>query len=387
MINRRLAAIGAALVASAVLLTACGTSGGGSSSSSASSENSATSNALKATAKAKADAYMVAPTKFAGPTTAFDPGAGKAAVIGCGFASAVCAEQARYGVEALRAMGWDVPEAFDGQNSPQVESGFIDRAVADKLDGIILASVDPSTVKAALDRAIAANLRIVCTNCASGAFNGKGIIDVAPDWTEQGRIGGWEVLSVRGEGAKVQTFADKQFLSAVDRATGFQEIVKANCPACQVKYQDFPSSDYGKAGPPLWNATLSANPKGTITDAVPHYDGMAITVAKTNVQAGRTEIATGSYDGEPEAVTALVTSNPPYAWTVSNPVAYESYSGADLLGRMKAGQPLWTGSDKLPSVLITAANAKDYVVDGKPTYPAPAGDWQANFLKLWGKSA
>jgi len=99
---------------------------------------------------------MVAPTKFAGPTTAFDPGPGKAAVIGCGFASAVCAEQARYGVEALRAMGWDVPEAFDGQNSPQVESGFIDRAVADNLDGIILASVDPSTVKAALDRAIAA---------------------------------------------------------------------------------------------------------------------------------------------------------------------------------------------------------------------------------------
>jgi hypothetical protein len=53
---------------------------------------------------------------------------------------------------------------------------------------------------------------------------------------------------------------------------------------------------------------------------------------------------------------------------------------------MKAGESLWEGSDKLPSVLITSENAKDFVVDGKPVYPAPPGDWKANFLKLWGKA-
>jgi ABC-type sugar transport system substrate-binding protein len=329
---------------------------------------------------------MQLPKTFPGPTTAFKPGVGKAEVMGCGFVSSVCAAQANGAVAALRAMGWTVPNAFDGQNSPQTESGFIDRALQNKLDGIILASVDPSTIKTAIDRAISAKLPIICNNCASGTFNGKGVTDVSPDWKEQGVIAAWQVLSEQGDKAKVQTFADKQFLSAVLRSVGFQETIKANCSSCKVTYHDFPSSDYGKAGPPLWSAVLSSNSKGSITNAVPHYDGLGITVAKTNAQASRTEIKTGSYDGDPEAINALVTGSPAYDFTVSQPIAYEWYAGADLLGRMKAGAPLWTGSDKLPNVLVTAANAKDYVVNGQPIYVQPTGDWRANFLKLWGKS-
>ena len=37
-------------------------------------------------------------------------------------------------VEALKAMGWEAAPAFDGQFSPQVQGGFVDRAVQDKLD-------------------------------------------------------------------------------------------------------------------------------------------------------------------------------------------------------------------------------------------------------------
>jgi simple sugar transport system substrate-binding protein len=325
---------------------------------------------------------------YPGPTEPFDPGTGKTRVMGCGFASTVCAEQARAAVEAVQAMGWESDPAFDGQNSPQIEAGFVDRAVQDGVDGIFLASVDVNTIKASVDRAIAAGMPIICTNCGSGTYNGNGVIDVSPNWKDQGIIAGWKILAERGENAKVVAFADAAFTSSTDRAKGLEETIKTNCPTCGYDYHDFPSSDYGKPGPPAWNAILSSTAPGDITDVQGHYDGLSMTIAKTNVQGGRTEISVGGYDGQSDALAALVSGDPPFSFTVAEPIAYEEWAGADLLARIKVGAPLWTGSDAMPSLLVTKENASELLV-GNPagsTFPAPTGDWQAEFKKLWGKS-
>jgi hypothetical protein len=113
-----------------------------------------------------------------------------------------------------------------------------------------------------------------------------------------------------------------------------------------------------------------------------------MTITKTNVQAGRSELNVGGYDGQADAIAAMVAGNPPYSFSVAEPVVYEDWSAADLLGRIKAGVPLWTGADKMPSTLITKNNAAQYnkgTNDGG-TFPAPAGDWQAQYLKLWGEA-
>jgi ABC-type sugar transport system substrate-binding protein len=307
--------------------------------------------------------------------------------MACGFAALVCAEQANYAVEAVKAMGWDSSPAFDGQFSPQVQAGFVDRAVQQKLDGIILVSVDVNGIKASIDRAIAAGMPILCTACVSGSYNGKGVTDVTVDFANQGEIAAWKVLADKGGDAKVVTSYDPAFSSSVDRTTGFTKVMKDNCPACSFEALKFPSVDITKPGPPQYTSMLSSNPKDKINHFQATYDGLATAAAKTNKSINRTDLTVGGYDGSPEALRAMISQNPPVEFTVAEPYTYLQWAATDLLGRMKAGVELWKGADKMPNTLITKDNAQKFL-DGNPApsaFPAPNGDWQGNFKKLWGK--
>jgi hypothetical protein len=58
------------------------------------------------------------------------------------------------------------------------------------------------------------------------------------------------------------------------------------------------------------------------------------------------------------------------------------------MARIKAGKTVWTGSDAMPSTLVTKDNAAALLA-GNPagsTFPAPEGDWQGAFKELWGKA-
>jgi ribose transport system substrate-binding protein len=392
MIARKLVASFAVLAATVLILVGCSSSGqssGGSGSTavSTSSGSASASSGLQAEAEAKVTAYESATHTYPGPTTPFNPGTGTTGVMGCGFDSTICAEMSYAAVNAVHAMGWKTAPAFDGQNSPAVESGWIDQAVQDKLNGIILVSVDPHTILSAIKTAIAAHMPIMCTNCASGALNGHGVTDVATDYTSQGVIAAWKIMAENGGKAKVFSFYDNAFLSAVDRSVGLKETIEANCKTCTVDLQAFPSSDYGEPGPPEWTAILSTHPAGSFTNAMGHYDGLSITMAKTDMQSGRTDIKISGYDGESDALAAIASGSPPYDFTVAEPAVYEQWAAADLLGRIKAGVPLWSGASDMPSELVTKANAA-VLLKGNPAgspFPAPVGNWEANFEKLWGK--
>jgi ribose transport system substrate-binding protein len=388
MISRRLAAAGAALAVVSALLAGCGSSSG-SSTSATSGAASISAGDLQAKAQAKVAELLKGPKSWPGPTQAFRPGAGKAAVMACGFAATICAENAGYAVQAIKAMGWSSGPPVDGQLSPQVQSGFIDRAVQDKLDAILIVSVDILTLKAAIDRAVAAHLPIACIMCSSigPEYTGK-VINVTVDFTDQGTQGAWKLLADSGGNAKVVTSVDDAYLSTQERAKGLTDTIKANCPNCKIDTFKFPTADIAKPGPPEWTGYLASHPKGTITNYVGHYDGMGMAVAKTNVQVGRTEIKVGSYDGSPENVTALVSQKPPYQFVVAEPYTFATWSGVDLMARVARGAPLWPGYDKLPNQLITKENAQTFL-NGMPApsiFPAPPGDWQGAIEKLWTKA-
>ncbi|MDT3444959.1 MULTISPECIES: substrate-binding domain-containing protein [unclassified Pseudofrankia] len=380
---RWLAAVTAGLV---VALAGCGGASGGSEGTPGSGGTAAAN--LQETAKAKVDGYIAVPESYPGPTTPFDPGTGRTAVMACGFGAPVCAEQARFAVDAVHKMGWESPPAFDGQFSPQVQAGFVDRAVQDKLDGIILVSVDVNGIRASIDRAIAAGMPIMCTMCVSGPdYEGKGVTDVTVDFEQQGEIAAWKILADRGKDAKAVTYFDPAFSSSVNRSIGMTKIFKENCPGCAFAAMKFPSIDVSKPGPPQFTSLLASRPKGTITNFQATYDGLAVPAANTVRQIGRTDVTVSGYDGSPEALAAIVSQNPPLEFTIGEPYTYAEWAAADLLARTKAGEKLWSNADKLPSTLIVRSTAQKYL-DGNPagsSYPAPAGAWQGNFLKLWGK--
>ena len=395
MMNLRSAYVGVGLVAASFALAACGSSDSPAPSTSETASDTASASTSAATddnqalitkAQAKVAEYTATTATYPGPTESFTPGKGKAAAMGCGFAAPVCAEQAKFAVEALQAMGWDVAPAFDGQFSPQVQSGFVDRAVQDGLDGIILVSVDVNTIKASVDRAIEAGLTIACTMCTSGpAYAGK-VLDVTVDWDIQGAMAAWKIMADQGTKAQVVSFSDAAFSPPPLRAAGLEKTLKENCPTCTFELVQFATGSIAKPGPPEYNALLAQRAAGTITNVVAHYDGLGMAIAKTTVQAGRTDIAVGGYGGSSDAIAALLSANPPYAFTVAEPYTYAEWCAADLLARTKAGLPLWDGFDNLPSTLITKDNAQTFL-DGNPppsTNPAPSGDWQANFKKIWG---
>jgi ABC-type sugar transport system substrate-binding protein len=329
------------------------------------------------------------------PTKSFNPGTGKAAVMACGFAAAVCATQAKLAVKAFQAMGWTSSPAVDGQFSPQVQAGFLDRAVQQHLDAVIMVSVDVSTIKSSFDRAVKAGLLIGCSMCnsAPGAkavtkttapdLYGK-VFDTVVDWTLQGQLEGWQILARQGDNAKVVSFSDKAFTPPPQRRDGLTQLIAKECPKCPpVEAKEFATADIAKPGPPEFTALLSTKPSGTITDVVAHYDGLGTAMAKTAKARGRTDATVSGYDGSEDGITALSTGNPPYGASVAEPYTFAEWAAVDLIGRAHAKQPLWDGYTNLPSTLITKDNASQFL---NPWHdPTPPGDWQGKFKALWGK--
>lgn len=338
----------------------------------------------------KVEEFRRGPVRYAGPTEPFTPPKGRAAVMACGFAAPVCADQARLAVKALQAMGWTSAPAFDGQFSPQVQAGFLDRAVQQKLDGVILVSVDVSTIKQAVDRAVNAGLNILCTFCVSKEYrkpkNAKGwVYDVTADFYAQGQMDAWAVLAEHGEDSKVVVFTDKAFDPLPLRLAGFKSVYQKYCPKCPFELKYFATGNIAKPGPPEFNAVLATHPPGTLTSVIGHYDGMGMAMAKTLKQIGRTDFTIYAYDTTIDSVTALVNGDLQYSGAAAGPYTYAEWAAADILGRLKAGKKLWPGREALQSTFIDHTNAKNFLPP-KTIDPTPQGNWQQSvFMKLWGK--
>lgn len=375
----RMAAAG---IAVSLALAACGSStdSGGQTTPAPTASSTSAASDLAATAQAKVDEFTAVGT-YPAPTEPFTPGNFKVGVAGCGFAAPVCKQQADEAVTALQTMGYEVGPAFDTQFSPQQVAAFLDRAVQQKLDGVLLYSIDVDTVPEATQRAVDAGLAIVCTMCANtDKWDGK-VQNVTVDWENQGAIAAWAMMAENGENVKAATFHDSLYRSTVLRANGLVNTLKSECPACTIDDESFLSADISKPGPPQVTALLASNPKGTLTNLAGHYDGFALTAAGTVAQSGRTEIAVSGYNGDAAVVSAIMTGTPaPMAFTVGMPQTYSEWAGADVLGRVLNKLPIWEGTDSLPSTLINKSNGDKYLKSD----PAPEGDWRATFKELWG---
>jgi ABC-type sugar transport system substrate-binding protein len=382
--NRKFTAVGASFAAVAlVMLTATGAPVG--------ATIKAHVSALQTKAENLVTTYETAPPTSAYPDyhgKAYNPGHHTAWVVACGASTPTCLEDAQFGVQALKAMGWKTPALLDGGNSASTQAAILERAAQQKISGVMLIGVDVNSLPAATEAAVKAHVKIVCVVCNSGPrWKGK-VIDVTPNWVKAGDMAAWETIALSGDHAQVAQFYDPEFSAVILRDQGVTDTLTLNCPNCSITNINVVASEFGTPGPAPYLAFLNTHPAGTVNDVIAQADFLMSTLVATDASAGRSDINIGGWDGDAPNVTALAANTPGgWAWTVAHPYDYEAWAAADVLGRWTAGKPIPSGLQNMPLMIVTPANAKS-LQSGNPlpsTYPAPGsnGSWQKVFKSTW----
>jgi ABC-type sugar transport system substrate-binding protein len=377
---RGIAAVAASL---AMLVSVAGCGGDDETSSDSGGGSASTSQADSGKAKAQQDVKQFEQTtgiEWPQPTEKFDPGTGKVAVISCGNAGINCLQGSKDAVAAAKAMGWTPSPIFDGEFTPAKQAGFVQQAIQQKYDGIILSSIDANSIKAAVDAAAEADIPIACIMCVNPDFEGK-VMDVSTGGVAEGEAVGTWVAANAGEG-KIIGFDDKSFPIVAERRANAIKKIKEYCPDCEVEEMDFPTSDLTKAGSPTFTAALNANPAGTLSVVMPPYDPAAIPFAKAAAQQGRDDFKMTGYDASPDYLTLIKDGTGGAAATTAVPFPYGAWGAMDQVARAKAGKEPWE-SNRMPSVLVTKENADSF---GEFGFLEPDFDYKAKFQELWGQS-
>jgi ABC-type sugar transport system substrate-binding protein len=374
--------VGAALAASALVLTASIVVAG------ASSKPHST-DSVQAEAQAKVKAYMKVPALSQWPTltTSYAPGHHKAEIISCGFTTQTCVQEGTWAGDALKAMGWTAPPAENDQNSTTVEAADVTEAAQQKVAAIVLVAIDVNSIPSAVKQALSDGIKISCIFCDSGPqWKGK-IYDVTNDWVTTGTIGAWETLALEGSKANTVQFLDPEFSAIVQQSQGAEAVYKKYCPTCTLTTLNINGTQLGEPGPPPWTAYLAAHPAGSAgaaNNVIAMNDGVELVVGATDKSDGVT-LPVGSYDGATVNLDGLATGKPfPISWEVSEPLDFFAWAAANAVGLAVNGKSVPVLSN-LPSVLVTKSNVKSFL-GGNPKgsdYVAPSGNWQAKFKALW----
>jgi ABC-type sugar transport system substrate-binding protein len=316
------------------------------------------------------------------PPGAFDPGSHKVAIISCGQTGIGCQQMSEFAQNAAAAAGWEASPTFDGKFDPNQQAAYVQQALNQGYDAIILASIDAKSIQAAIDAANAADVPVACIMCENA-----GMEEQVMDATTGGYNGGlalstFVTVAVGGKG-NIVGFDDKSFPIVAARMTGLQDGLKEYCPDCTYSQEDFPTTDLAKPGPPTWNGFLSANPPGKVQLVAGPYDFMSLPAAKTTQQAGRDDPLITGFDAYSEFVKAIETADPPTAAaTIAAPFEYCAWAAMDNVARVVAGEDTWDMS-KLPVAVVDKDNASEFS-DGylKPPFSVPD-----MFTELWGTSS
>jgi ABC-type sugar transport system substrate-binding protein len=390
--------MGALLVGLSVLIAACGSSSSSSSSSEpattsepaesepaesesepAESESSGSSIVAKAEEEVeKLSNLKTIQSEIPKPAAneTFEPGTGTAQIVSCSQAAGGCRSFSALITSALQDMGWTVPPTYDGAFEPSKEAAGIEKAVQEGDDAIVLVSVDYNSVKAAIDKAHAANIPIVCFNCVSEGYDE--ITDVGQLGNPQGESIAWYIVAATEGKANVVGFEDSSFKVVKNRFVGIENVF-SQCPECKFKKVQVTGAALAEPGPPQWTAALQENPE--LNFGIPPYDAFVESMSTTAKQHGGEVLVSGN-DGYPEVLEKMVLPDSNIPDNYVSAIPYSAYATADIVGRKAAGESVWKGSENIPSLLVTGETVEKYLPSG---YYEPGFDYKAFFHKLWGK--
>ena len=333
-------------------------------------------------AQAKVEEYQqTSGVEFPQPDEAFDAGTGQVTVISCGNAGINCLKGSEDVQAAARAMGWEPSAIRDGEFTPAKQAGFVQRAIQQNADAIVLVSIDAASIQAAIDAAAEAEIPVACVMCANEGAEGM-FVDVSSGGVTEGEAIGTWIASTADEGAKILAYDDKSFPIVAVRRENMKEALEQYCPSCEVEDGDYPTSDLQEAGQPTFTAALSANPAGSLDYVAAPYDPAAIPMAKAAEQRDRDDFQMTGYDASPEYVQMIQSGEGVAAATTAAPFPYASWGAMDQVARMKAGLEPWE-SNRLPVALVTEDNASEFA-DTDGFFDPPDFDYKAMFTEQWG---
>jgi ABC-type sugar transport system substrate-binding protein len=376
----------------AALVAGCG--GGGSSSSSTSSEEPTTSSEApseetspegeEASSSGAAAAVKAAEqtegVKFPEPTEPYKPGTGKVAIVSCGQAGINCKIMSEQAEKAAKAIGWKPGPIFDGALNTTKQAGFIQQAVQEGYEGIILVAVE--NVGSAVQTASEHEIPVVCMDCVptkEGEESGEMYIRTG-DGTQEGAIIGEWITTQTTPTANIIMYEDPAFAVIKSRLDGETAAIEKYCPECTVTREQIPTAEIEKPGPPIFTAALSKYPAGELEVVTSGSTAYSIPMAKTAIQQGRTEIVMGTNDCSPEAIELIEEGQINFA-TTAPPFPFMAWAAMDQIARAKAGVKEWN-AEEIPTALVTKNNADKF----PSAYFEPEGfNFEEVFEKTWEK--
>lgn len=379
--------MGALLIVLSLLVAACGDSDsdttGGGSTEATETETTEAGGASDIVATAEAEVEKFSDLKAVqalipkpAEDETFDPGTGTAQIVSCSQAAGGCRSFSALITTALEDMGWTVPPTYDGAFDPAKEAAGINKAVQEKVDAIVLVSVEYAVVQAAVDNANAAGIPIVCFNCVSGGY--ADITDVGQLGTPQGESIAWYIVANTEGKANVVGYEDTAYNVVKNRFEGVRNVFD-QCPECTYQQEQISGAALAEPGPPQWTAALAENPD--LSYGIPPYDAFVESMSTTAKQKGGTVMVSGN-DGYPEVLEKMVLPDSNIPVNYVSAIPYSAYVTADIVGRKAAGVPVWEGTGDIPALLVNDETAADYLPSG---YYPPGFDYEAFFHKLWGK--
>lgn len=372
-----------AVTASAALIAACGNTGAGSSSNS----NSATSGSSvgqsapgQKDAQAALDKAMARPSFI--PNPSFNMGSlkgKKVTVLVSSLAVPFVANIAKGAKEAAQAVGWNAT-IVDGKGDVTEWSRVVNRAVAQKVDGIITVGASPAQMKPAVAAAQAGGIPVVDTLTADqnkdplvpGTF-----AHVSISFYDSGRLQADYVVAHGKADDHVLVLGDNEFPGEVTRVQGMKAEFSKLCPDCTVTVQDTQVATLSTQLQSTTQTLLLRDPN--IAWVLPTYDAQALYAIAGIKAAGKNKVKVVGSDAV-QANLNLVAKGDVQVADVGEPDTWSGWAAVDMLGRALAKQqPV---SPNIPLRVFDSSNLQG--VDTSDTEALFGSSFRDEYKKMWG---
>jgi ribose transport system substrate-binding protein len=382
---------GLALIVPAVAVAAgCGSSSG---SNEATAGGGSSSTGSVAAAKAFVDQAINGNDRPM-PTSSPKPQAGKKVwVLSCSQAAEGCQLPAAGAAEAGKMIGWKMT-VFDGKGDPATYAKGVRSAIAAEADGIILVSIDCAAIKAPLDEARQAGIKIFgfngidCDDPLGGG--GKKLFDGQVDYGKKfgsfveavenryaRLIADYTIWKTNGK-ANIIAITEDDIAVVHHIYRGYLRWIARDCPDCKVTKLPIALSDLlqGQLQGKVQTA-LVKNPTANVVFAP--YDSAVTLGAAAAVQAsGRDKqiLLTGGEGLTPNI--EMIRKGQGQDFAAGAPPRWAGFATVDGLNRVFHGQPT------VDAGIGQAVIDKDHNLPTKTSYYDGKSDYEAHFKEIWG---
>ena len=379
---RKSLAVGAALAASALALTACGSSTSTTTSSTpaATSASAASPTAASGLAEAQAflDKYTPNPTSLGDLTPlSKQPEPGKL-VIGIDNATPSGQVLSQSWEAAAKKLGWTY-KWVDAGYTPESEQKAMDAALALNPAGIMTSGILASTIKTQLADAASKNIP-VNTSAATDPSDPAGFYDTSIADVNQLDLWGQMIAAqvvVTSQGkAKVQDFSLPVYPILERFDTAFHAALTKWCPDCTFTENPQQGTDIGTKTP---GNVVSIMQKAPDTDwLIFDLGDLETGVDAALSAAGISGVHIGGLTATAANIEA-VKAGKQDAWTAySEPIV--GFRQVDSIARKLNGDPIL--NVPLPTQVINKDSVGGIVVDDKGNYVG-VKDYESQFATLW----